>query len=66
MHVISKKPFVEAAKKYPNQRRAIMDLYRVLDKITVNTPLEMKAIFPSLDNFKGYDLELMYCFVSYK
>ncbi|AOU90851.1 type II toxin-antitoxin system HigB family toxin [Legionella anisa] len=55
MHVISKKPFVEAAKKYPNQRQAILDLYRVLDKITVNTPLEMKAIFPSLDNFKYKD-----------
>jgi mRNA interferase HigB len=55
MHVISKKPFVEAAKKYPNQRLAIMDLYRVLDKIMVNTPLEMKAFFPSLDNFKYRD-----------
>ncbi len=52
MHVISKKPFVEAAKKHPNQRLAIMDLYRVLDKITVNTSLEMKTFFPSLDNFK--------------
>ena len=55
MHVISKKPFVEAAKKYPNQRQALMDLYQVLNKISVNTPLEMKAVFPSLDNFKYKD-----------
>lgn len=55
MHVISKKPFVEAAQKYPNQRLSIMDLYRVLSKITVNTPLEMKKLFPSLDNFKYKD-----------
>lgn len=55
MHVISKKPFVEACKKYPNQCKAIMDVYRVLDKITVNTPLGMKAVFSSLDNFKYKD-----------
>lgn len=55
MHVISKKPFVEAARKYPNQRLAIMDLYRVLDKANIKTPQEMKALFPSLDNFKYRD-----------
>lgn len=55
MHIISKKPFIEAAKKYPNQRLAIMDVYRVLDKANINTPLEMKALFPSLDNFKYKD-----------
>lgn len=55
MHVISKKPFVEAAKKYPNQRLAIMDLYSVLDKATFNTPQDMKMLFPSLDNFKYKD-----------
>jgi mRNA interferase HigB len=32
-----------------------MDLYRVLDKMTVNNPLEMKAVLPSLDNFKYKD-----------
>lgn len=55
MHVLSKKPFVEAAQKYPNQHQAIMDLYPVLEKITVNTPLEMRSFFPSLDNFKYKD-----------
>lgn len=55
MHVISKRPFVEAAKKYPNQRQSIMDLYRVLCKANVVTPQDLKNIFPSLDNFKYKD-----------
>ena len=55
MHVISKKPFVVAAIKYPNQRQAIMDVYRILDKAVISTPQDLKAIFPSLDNFKYKD-----------
>ncbi len=55
MHVISKKIFAEAAHKYPNQRQAIMDMYRVLNKATIATPQEMKNLFPSLDNFKYKD-----------
>ena len=30
MHVISKKPFSDAATKYPNDREAIMDTYKIL------------------------------------
>ena len=52
MHVISKKPFADAAKRYPNQRQAIMDLYRILDKAIIETPQQMKVLFQSLDNFK--------------
>ncbi len=55
MHVISVKPFQEAAKKYPNQRLAIMDVYRVLRKAHFKSPEEMRKIFPSLDNFKYED-----------
>lgn len=55
MHVISKRPFVEAVRKYPNQRQSIMDLYRVLSKANVGTPHDMKNIFPTLDNFKYKD-----------
>jgi mRNA interferase HigB len=55
MHVISKRPFVEAARKYPNQRQSIMDLYRILDKVNIETPQAMKALFPSLDKFKYKD-----------
>ncbi|WP_163837002.1 type II toxin-antitoxin system HigB family toxin [Spartinivicinus ruber] len=55
MHIISKRPFNEAARKYPNERQAIMDLYRVLKRATFNSPDEMRKLFPSLDNFKYKD-----------
>ena len=52
MHVISKGPFSQAAKKYPNQRRALEAVYRVLRKGSLDSPDHMKCVFPSLDNFK--------------
>lgn len=55
MHIISKKPFVDAANKYPNQKQAILDLYRILDKAKFDTPEQMKQVFSSLDNFKYKD-----------
>ena len=55
MHIISKHPFSEAAKRYPNQRQALMDIYRVLCKAKFKSPEEMRRIFPSLDNFKYKD-----------
>lgn len=55
MHIISKRPFVDAARKYPNQRIAIMDLYRVLAKALISTPHELKVLCPTLDNFKYKD-----------
>jgi len=39
MHVISKKPFVDAAKKYPNDANAIMATHNVLEKGAFKTPL---------------------------
>lgn len=55
MHLISKKRFEEAATKFPNQRTALMDLYRVLRIARFESPDEMRKIFPSLDNFKYKD-----------
>lgn len=52
MHVISREPFSDAAKKYPNNALAIAAMYRVLRKGQFKTPDQLKAIFPSLDNFK--------------
>ncbi|PCH51963.1 MAG: cytoplasmic protein [Cellvibrionales bacterium] len=55
MHIISKRPFIEAAKVYPNQRAALMDLYRVLRVSRFASPDEMRKVFASLDNFKYKD-----------
>ncbi|MDG1772195.1 MAG: type II toxin-antitoxin system HigB family toxin [Oceanicoccus sp.] len=55
MHVLSKKPFNDAAKKYPNDRLALMEMYRVLSSTQFKTPKELRAVFPSLDNFKYND-----------
>ena len=55
MHVLSKKPFNDAARKYPNDRLALMEMYRVLSSTQFKTPEELRAVFPSLDNFKYND-----------
>jgi mRNA interferase HigB len=55
VHVISKKPFSDAAEKYPNDREAIMDTYNVLRRGEFETPLLLKETFSSLDNFKHKD-----------
>ena len=55
MHVISKRPFSEAATKYPNDRETIIDTYNTLRKGVFKTPDELKSVFPSLDNFKYKD-----------
>ncbi|TVP55650.1 MAG: cytoplasmic protein [Halomonadaceae bacterium] len=55
MHVISKRPFYDAAKAHPNQRQALEDLYRVLRKSEFTTPEKMRRVFPTLDNFRYKD-----------
>lgn len=55
MHVISRRPFNDAAKAHSNQRQALDDFYRVLRKSKFNSPDEMRQLFPSLDNFKYKD-----------
>ena len=52
MHVISRRPFNDAAKKYPNDADAITALYKTLRNGTFSTPDQLKAMLPSLDNFK--------------
>ncbi|MDY0135966.1 MAG: type II toxin-antitoxin system HigB family toxin [Thiomicrospira sp.] len=55
MHVISKKPFLDAATQYPNARNALLNVYRTLEKSDFATPESMRNVFPSLDNFKNRD-----------
>lgn len=55
MYVISKKPFNDAAKRHPNDAAALEATYNVLRKGTFSTPDQLKAMFPSLDNFKYKD-----------
>lgn len=55
VHVISKKPFTEAAEKYPKDRDSIIDVYNVLRKGTFETPQILRETFSSLDNFKYKD-----------
>ncbi len=52
MHVISRKPFNDAVKLYPNDVAAIESAYKVLRNGSFEDPYEPKAVFPSLDNFK--------------
>ena len=52
MHVISKEPFEEAAKRYPNDSLAIRSLYRLMRETDFSSPTEMRTLIPSLDNFK--------------
>ena len=55
MHVISKKPFNDVKKKFPNDANAIDDLYKVLKGGTFDCHKELKKIFATLDNFKYKD-----------
>lgn len=55
MHVISRKPFNEAGLNFPNDASAIDTVYKVLRNGNFADPLEMKAVFPSLDNFRYKD-----------
>ncbi len=55
MHVISRKPFNNASKKYPNDASAIEATYKSLKNGDFSTPEDLKRLFPSLDNFKYKD-----------
>lgn len=55
MHVISRKPFNDAVKQYPNNAKAIENTYKVLRKGDFHSPDELRKVFPSLDNFKYKD-----------
>lgn len=55
MHVISRKPFNDAALRYPNDAKAILDTYKVLRSGSYSKPEQLRAVFPRLDNFKYKD-----------
>lgn len=55
MHVISRKPFNDAAKLYPNDSEALTHVYITFRNGQFSTPDELKKVFPSLDNFKYRD-----------
>ena len=57
MHVVSIRPFRDAARDYPNDAQALMDIYRNLNRNSARygSPEEMRRVYPSLDNFKYRD-----------
>ncbi len=55
MHVIAKMAFLEAARKFPQDRKALMDTHRLLKAGKFKNPEELKNLFPSLANFKYLD-----------
>ncbi|EPC02684.1 cytoplasmic protein [Litchfieldella anticariensis FP35 = DSM 16096] len=55
MHVISRKPFNDATRAYPNDAEAIIRTYRILKAGSFETPDALRRVFPSLDNFRYRD-----------
>ena len=55
MRVISRKPFREAAKRYPNDAAAIDAAYKSLRNGDFSHPRELRSLFRSLDNFRYKD-----------
>lgn len=52
MHVISKGPFEQAARLFPNDAAALKALYRAIREINFTSPDELRTLLPRLDNFK--------------
>lgn len=52
MHVVSRAPFEEAARQYPNDATALDDTYRTLKRLIVDSPDELKKYFASLERMK--------------
>ena len=52
MHVISRKPFMDAMETYPVHAKAILQTYLLLTKVQCETPEQLRLFFKSLDNFK--------------
>lgn len=52
MHIISRKPFNDAARQFPNDRDSLVNTYTTLRNGRFETPDQLRQVFPSLDNFK--------------
>ena len=52
MHVIAKEAFELAARQFPNDKTALLATFRALKESNTPAPEQLKAIFPSLDNFR--------------
>ncbi len=45
MHIISREPFNNATKQYPNEATALEAIYKALRRGEFRTPDELKALF---------------------
>ena len=52
MRVLKKARFDEAGKHYPNEAKALDDIYRILKSTDFQTPDDLKKQFGSLDRFR--------------
>ncbi|MGK9174903.1 type II toxin-antitoxin system HigB family toxin [Yokenella regensburgei] len=52
MHIISRAPFDEAARRYPNEAQALTDIYKTLKRLRFTTPDEMRKVYAPLDRMK--------------
>lgn len=55
MHVIARKPFADAIKKFPSDSAAIENTYNLLKRGEFKTPEELSKVFSSIDCFKYKD-----------
>ena len=52
MHLITQKALKDAAEKYPQHKTELVALGNTIAKGYFKKPESLKAVFPSLDNFK--------------
>lgn len=55
MHIISRKPFNDAVRQFPNDRDVLVNTYTTLRNGRFETPDQLRRVFPSLDSFKYRD-----------
>ncbi|AGN86688.1 type II toxin-antitoxin system HigB family toxin [Enterobacter sp. R4-368] len=55
MHVISRRPFDNAAKDFPNHTLALDAVYKILKSTVYQNPDALRVEFPSLDKMKYRD-----------
>lgn len=55
MHLITTRTVAEAATRFPQYKRELLGLGKVIEKGNFPTPAALKKVYPSLDNFKYLD-----------